>query len=197
MIPVFMNDKYTFTLPSIEDIIENHGAIFYDCDGVLTDNRVLVTEQGSEAVFFNRSDGIAISFFRENAIHQAIISTETNDVVERRAEKLKLPVIHKLDSTGTDKGSVLSSYAEENNINLSHSIFIGNDINDLPALKLVGYPCCPADAEEEILTFIKERTESLETCEKQPGERGIKGAWISTRRGGYGVVREMMRELGV
>lgn len=75
-----------------------------------------------------------------------------------------------------DKGSVLRDYAESNNIDLGHSILIGNDINDLPALKLAGYPCCPADAEEEVLDFINER----------------KRGWISTRNGGYGVVRELM-----
>ena len=181
-----MNDKYI--LPTITELKEHNAAIFYDCDGVLTDNRVLVTEEGSEAVFFNRSDGLAISQFRTLGIHQAIISTETNDVVERRAEKLHIPVIHKLDSDPThpDKGTVLRSYAEQNGINLEHCIFIGNDLNDLPALELVGYPACPADAEEEILTFIKNR---LENCESE------KKGWISTKPGGYGVVRELMREL--
>ena len=162
------------TLPPISDI----SAIFYDCDGVLTDNRVLVTEQGVESVFFNRSDGLAIAEFRKLGIHQAIISTETNDVVERRAEKLKIPVIHKLNSQALDKGTVLEAYAAQHNIDLQQSIFIGIDINDLPALKLVGYPCCPADAEEEVLSY----------CESRNG-------WISTKPGGYGVVRELMRVL--
>ena len=162
------------TLPPISDI----SAIFYDCDGVLTDNRVLVTEQGVESVFFNRSDGLAIAEFRKLGIHQAIISTETNDVVERRAEKLKIPVIHKLDTQSLDKGTVLKQYCAENRISLENALFIGNDINDLPALELVGYPCCPADPEIEVRSY----------CESQNG-------WISTKPGGYGVVRELMRVL--
>lgn len=162
------------TLPPISGI----SAIFYDCDGVLTDNRVLVTEQGIESVFFNRSDGLAIAEFLKLGIHQAIISTETNNVVERRAEKLKIPVMHKLDTQSLDKGTVLQNYASQYNISLVNSIFIGNDINDLPALKLVGYPCCPADAEIEVRSF----------CESQNG-------WVSTKPGGYGVVRELYREL--
>ena len=160
-------------LPTIEGL-KKSGAIFYDFDGVMTDNRVLVTEQGIEAVFCNRSDGLAIAEFRRLGIHQAIISTETNPVVARRAEKLQIPVIHKLDSSGTDKGSVLRAYAEKNGINLTHSIFIGNDINDLPALKLVGYPCCPADAEDEVKAVC---------------------GWISKKAGGYGVVRNLYGEL--
>ena len=170
--------SYRSILPTISDI----SAIFYDCDGVLTDNRVLTDEHGVESVFFNRSDGLAIAEFRKLGIHQAIISTETNDVVERRAEKLKIPVIHKLDTQALDKGTVLRDYASQNNIDLQHAIFIGNDINDLPALKLVGYPCCPADAEIEVRDFI----------ESQISEGH---GWISTRPGGYGVVRELYREL--
>ncbi len=168
----------TIHLPTIEEIKSNHGAIFYDCDGVLTDNRVLTDEHGVEAVFFNRSDGLAIAEFRHLSIHQAIISTETNPVVARRAEKLQISVIHKLDTSHIDKGTVLEKYCAENGISLQHTIFIGNDLNDLPALKLVGYPCCPADAEMEVRAF----------CESQNG-------WISTKPGGYGVVRELMRVL--
>ena len=114
---------------------------------------------------------MAICEFRKLGIHQAIISTETNPVVARRAEKLKISVIHKLDSMGTDKGQVLEKYCADNEINLQSSIFIGNDINDLPALNLVGYPCCPADAYQPIKDIA---------------------LWISTKNGGYGVVRELM-----
>ena len=164
----------TIHLPTIEELKNNHGTIFYDCDGVLTDNRVLTDEHGVEAVFFNRSDGLAISEFRRIGIHQAIISTETNDVVERRAEKLHIPVIHKLDTSHIDKGTVLEKYCVENGISLQHSIFIGNDLNDLPALKLVGYPCCPSDAYQPVKDIA---------------------VWISTKNGGYGVVRELMDAL--
>ena len=164
----------TSALPTIEELKNNHGAIFYDFDGVMTDNRVLVNDTGSESVFCNRSDGLAIAEFRHLGIHQAIISTETNDVVERRAEKLHIPVIHKLDTSHIDKGTVLEKYCTENGIDPSHSIFIGNDINDMPALKLVGYPCCQADAYQPVKDIA---------------------VWISTKNGGYGVVRELMDAL--
>jgi len=139
---------------------------------------MLVIEHGVECIFFNRSDGLAIAEFRKLGIHQAIISTETNDVVERRAEKLKIPVIHKLDTQSLDKGTVLREYVSQHNLSLEKSIFIGNDINDLPAIKLVGYPCCLADAEIEVRSYC-----------------GSRNGWISTKPGGYGVVRELMRVL--
>lgn len=160
-------------LPFIDELKEL-GAIFYDFDGVMTDNKVLVSDTGSESVFCNRSDGLAISEFRRIGIHQAIISTETNDVVERRAEKLHIPVIHKLDTSHIDKGTVLENYCAENGISLLHSIFIGNDLNDQPAFKLVGYPCCPVDAYQPVKDIA---------------------VWISTKNGGYGVVRELLDAL--
>ena len=68
--------------------------IIYDFDGVLTDNRVLVDQNGKESVYASRGDGHGISSIRKLGIRQVIISTEKNDVVERRAEKLELEVIH-------------------------------------------------------------------------------------------------------
>ncbi len=157
-------------LPSISVL----DTIFYDFDGVMTDNRVLVSDTGNEFVFCNRSDGLAVSGFRDLGIRQVIISTETSDVVSARGRKLKIPVIHKLDSGDVDKGTVLRRYAFENGIKLEDSIFIGNDINDLPAMSLVGYPCCPLDAEEEVRSI---------------------STWISSCKGGYGVIRDLYRQL--
>ena len=183
-------------LPTIEEI-KTAGAIFYDCDGVLTNNHVLVSEDGKESAFFSRSDGLAISEFRKIGIHQAIISTEINPIVAYRAEKLQIPVIYRLDSLSFDKGTVLKRYAAENRIDLGVSIFIGNDINDLPALKLVGYPAAPNDAEEEIISFLHNRIENCvsRTRQEKCNNSNIMGGWISTTSGGCGVVRELYREL--
>ena len=142
--------------------------IFYDFDGVMTDNRVLITPDGKENVFVNRSDGYAIARFRELGIMQVIVSTEENDLVEKRAEKLKIPVIHGV----TDKGECVKTYAEKNGIDLRTSIFIGNDLNDIPAFNLVGIKCAPIDAESEILDLAD---------------------WISSKKGGYGAVRDLYR----
>ena len=83
--------------------------IVYDCDGVLTDNRVLVDEDGREAAFFNRGDGTGISRIRkEYSICQIIISTETNPIVVKRGEKLGIEVINGVD----DKAAALRQYCE-------------------------------------------------------------------------------------
>lgn len=142
--------------------------IFYDFDGVMTDNRVLVDQNGTESVFVNRSDGYAISQLKKLGINQVIVSTETNEVVKRRAEKLKIEVINGI----SDKGSVILKYCKTKGYDLKKTIFMGNDLNDITAMNVVGIKAAPADAEEEILAIAD---------------------WIAQKKGGEGVIRELYR----
>lgn len=144
--------------------------IFYDFDGVMTDNRVLVDQNGVESVFVSRGDGYGVARIREMGIPQVIVSTEVNPVVERRAEKLGIEVIHGVE----DKGITIADYCWNNGYSLKKVLFMGNDLNDLSAMKKVGFRAAPADAEEEILALAD---------------------WISEKKGGYGAVRDLYREL--
>ena len=91
--------------------------LIYDCDGVLTDNRVLVDETGQESVLFHRGDGYGIRMLKELGIEQMIVSTETNPIVARRAEKLKISVAgtfvsiltNSLIRAGSNSGSTKSA----------------------------------------------------------------------------------------
>lgn len=149
---------------------ENIQCIFYDFDGVMTDNRVLVDQNGTESVFVNRSDGYGVSKIKELGIPQVIVSTEKNPVVVRRAEKLELEIMHGV----ADKESAVREYCERHGCSLDRVLFMGNDLNDLSAMKIAGYRAAPADAEKEILEIAD---------------------WISEKRGGYGAVRDLYREL--
>ena len=144
--------------------------IIYDFDGVMTDNRVLVDQNGIESVFVNRSDGYGIARIKEMGIAQVIVSTEVNPVVERRAEKLRLEVIHGV----SDKESAVREYCEKHRYILDRVIFMGNDLNDMSAMRIVGHKAAPADAEKEILEIAD---------------------WISEKNGGCGAVRDLYREL--
>ncbi len=130
--------------------------IFFDFDGVMTDNRVLVTEDGKEAVFCNRADGLGVEILRKAGYKMMIISTETNKVVKARAEKLRIPVINGVK----DKKSTLIEFCKKNKIKLSEVCFVGNDINDLEAMKIVGLPVCPADAYSEVKKISKHITKA-------------------------------------
>ena len=119
--------------------------LVYDFDGVMTDNRVLVDENGKESVIVHRGDGYAVSQIFKLGINQIILSTERNDVVTKRGKKLNLDVIHGVE----DKKTIM---------------------------KCVGLKGCPADAECEILEIAD---------------------WIAKSKGGYGVIRELLRELTI
>jgi len=139
--------------------------IVYDFDGVMTDNRVLTLQDGTEAVFANRSDGLAVKMIKEMGIKQVIISTEANPVVKARAEKIGIPCLQGIG----DKLVILKKYLSENNIDKDKAAFIGNEINDIAAMSYVGLPVAPADAYPEVKNVSK---------------------IVLKTKGGYGVVRE-------
>jgi len=140
--------------------------IVYDFDGVMTDNRVIVFDDGKEAVIVNRADGLGIDHIRDRGVPQLILSTETNSVVKARAAKLKLEVINAC----TDKKSALEKYCVKNGHDLKKVIYIGNDLNDLEVMRIVGGPIAPADAHEKVKNVAK---------------------LITNSKGGDGVVKEV------
>jgi 3-deoxy-D-manno-octulosonate 8-phosphate phosphatase (KDO 8-P phosphatase) len=143
--------------------------LLFDFDGVLTDNRVWVFEDGREAVACTRADGIGFALLRATGIKCAIISTETNPVVSRRAEKLKLPVMQGV----VDKGQAILKLCRKRGIDPRRVGFVGNDVNDLPAFKVVGHRLCPGDAAPEVKSI----------CDH-----------VLHSHGGAGVVREIARQ---
>lgn len=154
------------SLPKREEI----DLIVYDFDGVMTDNRVIVDENGKESAVVSRGDGYGVGMIRRLGIPQMILSTEVNPIVAHRAEKLKIPVVHNVP----EKAEALKAYCSENGYEPERVLYIGNDLNDYAAMQLVGYKGAPADAEEEILKIAD---------------------WVSSKIGGYGVVRELARIL--
>lgn len=146
--------------------------IAYDFDGVMTDNRVTVGEDGSEYVTVNRGDGYAVRMIKTRLkIPQIILSTEVNSVVLRRAEKLGIPVIN---NAGDSKKKILEHYLNVNCFKPQKTLYIGNDLNDFDAMMLCGCRCCPCDAESEI--------KAIAHC-------------VFVSHGGYGVIRELYRIL--
>ena len=141
--------------------------IVYDFDGVMTDNRALLFPDGREAVFVNRSDGLAISRISELGIPQVIISTEANKIVRTRAAKLQLSV-H--DNVG-DKLACLRQEIATHQASPDSTIYIGNDTNDLEAMQYVAWPIAPQDAHQDVLAVAR---------------------IVTNARGGEGVIREVL-----
>lgn len=135
----------------LEIDVKNVRLIVYDFDGVLTDNRIFLDEKGIESVMLNRADGLAIEILKKLGVNQIILSTETNRVVEKRANKLGILALIGIEN----KKETLLAYCQENDIPVENVIYIGNDLNDLEAMKIVGYPVCPSDASIEIKNISK------------------------------------------
>ena len=133
--------------PAASLAMERVRLLCFDFDGVLTDNRVLVDEHGTEAVFCDRSDGWGIARVRELGIPVVIVSTEQNGVVPARARKLGVECVHGCD----DKADAIRELAMRHGVALDEIAFVGNDVNDLPAMQLVGVPVAVRDARPEAI----------------------------------------------
>jgi 3-deoxy-D-manno-octulosonate 8-phosphate phosphatase (KDO 8-P phosphatase) len=129
--------------------------IAFDFDGVFTDNTVYVSHDGIESVRCWRSDGLGLSRLRSVGVHAYIISTEVNPVVSIRAKKLRLS----FDQGVEDKAAAILSACKKFNIPPEETMFVGNDVNDIPAFKSVTFPVAVADAHPEIYPFVLYRTQ--------------------------------------
>ncbi len=116
--------------------------IVSDFDGVMTDNRVLVFDDGAEAVVCSRADGMGCDLLRSAGIEVFILSTERSPVVAARAAKLGVSVIHGCE----DKGEAMRALLRTRGLTRSEVVYIGNDVNDLPAFAEVELTVAPADA---------------------------------------------------
>ncbi|WP_394280218.1 cytidylyltransferase domain-containing protein [Microbacterium sp.] len=117
-------------------------AVVTDFDGVHTDDSAWIDAAGAEHVRVSRSDGMGVGLLRRAGIPLLILSTEQNPVVRARGEKLRVEVRQGID----DKAAELRRWATERGVDLGHTAYLGNDVNDLPAMALVGWPVAVADA---------------------------------------------------
>jgi 3-deoxy-D-manno-octulosonate 8-phosphate phosphatase (KDO 8-P phosphatase) len=115
--------------------------IFTDFDGCLTDDRVWLNQDGEEFVAANRKDGLAINRLNALGIRVVITSTETNKVVTARATKLGIEALQGL----SDKVEAIENYISKNNLTWKDSWYIGNDVNDLGAIRKASFSICPSD----------------------------------------------------
>lgn len=122
-------------------------AIAMDVDGVLTDGGVWWGPNGEEWKRFHFADIMGLSLARKSGMVIALISGENSPLVDRLASKLGISDVHK---DCKDKASAVRTFSERHGLRLQEICFIGDDVNDLPALSIVGVSACPADARPSI-----------------------------------------------
>jgi 3-deoxy-D-manno-octulosonate 8-phosphate phosphatase (KDO 8-P phosphatase) len=138
-----------------------------DVDGVLTDAGMYYSESGDEWKKFNTRDGMGIKLLQNAGLITAIVTQERTRLVARRAEKLAIPELHQ---GVMDKLSVIRAMATRHGISLRQVAYIGDDVNDIEALKAVGLSASPADGLPQVLEIVD---------------------YVCRQKGGEGAVREL------
>ncbi|TKS60190.1 MAG: HAD family hydrolase [Nitrospira sp.] len=136
-----------------------------DVDGVLTDAGMYYSESGDEWKKFNTRDGMGIKLLQKAGLITAIVTQERTRLVARRAEKLAIPELHQ---GAMDKLSVIRGMAMRHGVSLRQVAYIGDDVNDLEALKAVGFSAAPADGLPQVLQIVDY------VCQKRGGEGAVR-----------------------
>ena len=138
-----------------------------DCDGCLTDGGMYYSEKGDELKKFNTKDGMGFSLLRKRGILTGIITSEDVELNRRRADKLKLDYLIR---GCRDKVEAVLKICSEQGISPANVCYVGDDINDVGGLQIVGLGCAPADAMPEAKKAAR---------------------YVCRTRGGEGVIREI------
>ncbi len=118
-----------------------------DVDGTLTDSAMYYSEKGEELKRFSTRDGMGITLLHQAGIKTAIIKNENTKIAEARAKKLR---ITKVILNSKDKLKDLTTLADNFKLKSENIAYIGDDINDIEALKFAGLSACPNDAVAEV-----------------------------------------------
>jgi N-acylneuraminate cytidylyltransferase len=140
--------------------------LILDFDGVLTDNRVIVHEDGTESVTCHRGDGLGLERVRARGLPVVVISKERNKVVAARCKKLQVECLQGID----DKLPSLREWLAARELDIRSAIYVGNDVNDAACLEAVGCAVVVADAHPDVKPLA---------------------AIVLEKPGGHGAVREL------
>lgn len=138
-------------------------AVVSDVDGVLTDGRIGLGP-GEEAIrFFDMRDGMGTKLLQKAGVDVAWLSASHDDgVIRRRAAMLG---VEHVDVGSGDKGERLTNLCAQLGVDPADVLFVGDDVNDLPAMELAGMSACPMDARPEVV-------DSVDIILGAPGGRG-------------------------
>jgi 3-deoxy-D-manno-octulosonate 8-phosphate phosphatase (KDO 8-P phosphatase) len=138
-----------------------------DVDGTLTDGRLYYGAEGEMLKAFDVRDGHGLRLLSLAGVKLAVLTGRRADLVQQRCRELS---IEHVVGRSRDKGKGIDQLCTDAGIGLSESAFMGDDVNDLPALRKVALSCAPRDAAKEVLAEVD---------------------WVSGKDGGRGAVREL------
>jgi len=141
--------------------------LILDVDGVMTDGSIIYDNQGNEYKIFNVHDGCGIELLRKKGIRVAFITGRSSSIVARRASELGVEDVFQGVS---GKIPPLKELIRKYNLKLEEICAMGDDILDIPLLKMVGFPVTVKNARPEVKKIVK---------------------YITSVSGGQGAVREV------
>jgi N-acylneuraminate cytidylyltransferase len=159
-------DKIVLPGYSRKSLPKKVSLLVLDFDGVITDDRVYLNQNGEETIAAHRGDGMGIAQLRNADVEVIILSKEKNPVVQARADKLGIQAYSGID----DKDKELKAILKKRKIAADEVVYLGNDVNDLPCFPLVGLAAAVADAHPDVIKHA-----------------GL----ITKKKGGFGAVREI------
>lgn len=156
---------------SAKDGLAGIRGIALDVDGVLTDGGLWWGPGGEEWKRFSFADIMGVSLARRAGLELALISGENSPLVDRYAQKMHIRHVTKGCS---DKATALREFAAAAGIDLAEICFMGDDVNDLPAMQIAGFSAAPANAARDVLA---------------------RADFVAKSAGGNGAVRELIEAL--
>ncbi len=152
---------------SLRDRIKRLKLLLMDVDGVLTGGSLIYTEEGESLKVFNVHDGLGIKKLQKEGIRTGVISGRQSEALRKRLLELG---IEEIFMGKREKESVLLGILEKNSMTKEEVGFIGDDVVDIPVLKLVGFPVVVKNAPYEVKKHA---------------------VYETTKEGGKGAVREV------
>lgn len=137
---------------NVLELFQKITTFIFDVDGVLTDSTVIVMENGVQARRMHIKDGFALQMAQKNGYKVLVISGGNSPQVVDRLNKLGILNVH---MSVLDKKELVKEYMATNNLNPEQVLYMGDDLPDMPAMSIVGLPCCPADAVNEVKEISK------------------------------------------
>lgn len=132
--------------------LRNIKMLVLDVDGTMTDGSINVMDDGTQFKKFSAKDGLGIKMLIQQGIVVAIIShSSTAEAIEARAKMLGIKHVY---AGHEEKDVILDQWLEDLKIPLDEIAFIGDDLNDLPAMRKVGFSACPSDSSQDVIDYV-------------------------------------------
>jgi 3-deoxy-D-manno-octulosonate 8-phosphate phosphatase (KDO 8-P phosphatase) len=151
-----------------KDLLNEIRYIVLDVDGTLTDGGIYYDEKGIELKKFYAKDGLAVKAATHAGIECIIMTGRESWMVQKRAEETHIRYVFQ---NVRAKGTFLQDFMHQHKISVGEIAYIGDDINDLPAMRECGFVACPSDSGEDILEYAD---------------------YVASKCGGHGAVREII-----